>query len=102
MTSNEWAKVEVRLNAGQNLAKLIESADRETLAAIVDQMPTRLVTTSPEPEDAIAEIGALAVRRLAALRERSPSRRSPRSRPPRSPTHGARSWDGRRLATDHR
>ncbi|MFJ4074784.1 hypothetical protein [Curtobacterium sp. NPDC089991] len=67
VTSNEWAKVEARLNAGQNLAKLIEAADRETLSAVIDRMPTRLVSTSPEPEDAIAEIEALAVRRLAEL-----------------------------------
>lgn len=67
VVSNDWAKIEARLDAGQNLAKLIAAADRETLTALVDRMPTRLVTTSPEPDDAIAEIETLALERLAAL-----------------------------------
>ncbi|OII24129.1 hypothetical protein [Curtobacterium sp. MCBA15_013] len=67
LIGNEWAKIEARLNAGHNLTKMIESADRETLAAIVDRMPTRLIVTSPQPDDAIAEIEGLAVERLASM-----------------------------------
>lgn len=67
LIGNEWAKVEARLNAGYNLAKIIETADRQTLAAIVDRMPTRLIVTSPEPDDAIAEIEDMAVERLASM-----------------------------------
>lgn len=35
-----WAKIEKRLDAGQSLHALLTSADRATLAGILDGLPT--------------------------------------------------------------
>jgi hypothetical protein len=64
---NEWAKVEALLDAGRNLAQLIEDASALRIAAILDRMPTRLVITSEEPDAALAEITDLSMKRLAVL-----------------------------------
>ncbi|MFJ2354498.1 hypothetical protein [Frigoribacterium sp. NPDC087798] len=67
LIGNEWTKVEAMLNAGHNLAQMIEKASPLRITAILDQMPTRLIMTSEEPDDALAEVTGLALERLAAL-----------------------------------
>ncbi|WP_461474465.1 hypothetical protein [Microbacterium sp. HJ5] len=52
-----WAKIEKRLDAGQSLHTLVTTADRATLAAILDGLPTRPeVLKSSEADSIIREV----------------------------------------------
>lgn len=60
-----WSKIEKRLDAGQSLHTLLTGADRATLAAILDGLPTRPeVLDSSEAESIIREVQEVAFRRL--------------------------------------
>lgn len=63
-----WSKIEKRLDAGQSLHTLLTSADRVTLAAILDGLPTRRdVLESSESDSIIAEVQQVAFRRLVEI-----------------------------------
>lgn len=60
-----WSKIEKRLDAGQSLHTLLTGADRATLAAILDGLPTRReVLESSEADSIIREVEQVAFRRL--------------------------------------
>ncbi len=55
-TTQKWQQVEMRLNAGQNMHRIIAEADADTLAAIRDYAPAWLATLQTNPgglEDAV-------------------------------------------------
>lgn len=71
VTAHEWAKVSALLDAGRSLARMLQQAERTRLAAILDQLPTRLAVESPDPSGAIAEVEGMIFDRLVALGDRS-------------------------------
>lgn len=63
--AHAWSKIEKRLDAGQSLHTLLTGADRATLAAILDGLPTRPeVLDSSEADSIIREVEQVAFRRL--------------------------------------
>lgn len=63
-----WSKIEKRLDAGQSLHTLLTSADRVTLAAILDGLPTRReVLESSETDSIIREVQQVAFQRLLEI-----------------------------------
>jgi hypothetical protein len=67
VANNEWAKAEKLLRAGWSYDQLIRAADRQRLVAMLDQLPTELAATSPNPESVIAEVEGLVLGRLIEL-----------------------------------
>lgn len=63
-----WAKIEKRLDAGQSLHTLVTTAERATLAAILDGLPTRPeVLESSEADSIIREVQEVAFQRLVEV-----------------------------------
>ena len=67
VTRNEWEKVKSLLDSGRNFAHLIDNADRNRLAAILDRLPTEIATQSDQPDDTIREVEGRVLARLAEL-----------------------------------
>lgn len=67
VTSNEWAKVKALLDSGRNFAHLIDNADRNRLAAILDRLPTEIATQTDQPDDTIREVENRVLARLAEI-----------------------------------
>ncbi|WP_336631114.1 MULTISPECIES: hypothetical protein [unclassified Microbacterium] len=69
VTAHAWQKVAARLDAGQSLHTLVTTADRATLAAILDGLPTRPEVLEQQDGGAaiVAEVQALAFDRLVEL-----------------------------------
>lgn len=69
VTAHAWQKVAARLDAGQSLYTLVTTADRATLAAILDGLPTRPEVLEQQDGGAavVAEVQALAFDRLVEL-----------------------------------
>ncbi|UXW85108.1 hypothetical protein NFX31_12900 [Microbacterium azadirachtae] len=64
-----WAKVEKRLDAGQSLHAILTSADRDTLAAILDGISTRpeVLSAGDGGASIVAEVQQVAYDRLLEL-----------------------------------
>jgi hypothetical protein len=67
VTSNEWGKVKALLDAGRNLERMIQQADRTRLAAIIDRLPTELAVQYDDADDSITEVEELVLARLVEL-----------------------------------
>lgn len=94
MTAHAWQKVAARLDAGQSLYTLVTTADRATLAAILDGLPTRPEVLEQQDGGAavVAEVQALAFDRLVELGDEAAVGAQAQTATSTRPTRGRTTW----------